>query len=77
MYPSCAAYAEKAIRRHSFLGFLLFIDRLFYREVGDLSSKYFVAPSRLSRHARYYDPVEDSLPLFENHRPSLFRESFH
>ena len=76
MYPSCAAYAAKAVRRHSLLGFFLFIDRLFFRETGKLKTRYMTTPYRLSRHVRYYDPLRDTLPLFDVKRPSLYREDF-
>ena len=71
MYPSCAAYAENIMRERGMLGFLLFIDRLFYREFGKLDGRYFLAPARLSQSPRYYDPVQDALP---DGRPSFFRE---
>lgn len=77
LYPSCAAYADSAIRRYSFLGLMIFIDRLFFRETGDLSKKYLRTPRRLSRGIRYYDPLEDALPLLEERRPSLLTEDFH
>lgn len=75
MYPSCAAYARHAVRDHGFVGLLMFIDRLFYREFGDLSTRYLVVPRRKSTAPRFYDPVSDSLPPGE-HRPSLFTEDF-
>ena len=74
MYPSCAAYAEKAIRRHGFLGFLLSVDRLFFREAGGLERKYLFAAPHQSRHLRFYDPTEDSLGPAR--RPSLLREEY-
>ncbi len=61
MYPSCAAYGEKAIERVGFYGFLLLVDRMFYRETGNLAEKYLVAPRRKSEYPRYYDPLEDSI----------------
>jgi hypothetical protein len=80
MYPSCAAYAERAIDEGGLVGMLLFLDRLFYREFGDLSTRYFVAPGRLSRSPRFYDPLEDALPPPEREqndgRPSFLREDF-
>lgn len=71
MYPSCAAYAENIMRERGVLGFLLSIDRLFYREFGKLDSRYFLTPARLSQSPRYYDPVQDALP---EDRPSFFKE---
>ncbi|MCB1139630.1 MAG: membrane protein insertion efficiency factor YidD, partial [Leptospiraceae bacterium] len=56
MYPSCASYAHRAIRSQGWYGLLLFVDRLFFREGGDLSNRYPVAPRRLSEAPRYYDP---------------------
>jgi len=76
MYPSCAAYAEKAIRRHGLLGLMIFVDRLFYRESGRLQNRYMLAPRRYSRNRRFYDPLEDTLPLFRAKRPSLLQEDF-
>ena len=76
MYPSCAAWAQRAVERHGFLGLLLFVDRLFYRETGALAEKYFFAPRRLSGHLRYYDPLSDTFPLLEGKRPSLYGEDF-
>jgi len=74
MYPSCAAYAEKAIRQHSFLGLILFANRLFFVEQGDLSAEFLIAPRRLSEHPRYYNPVSDDIPF--GARPSLLKEEF-
>ncbi len=71
MYPSCASYGEDALRTQGFVGLLLLIDRLFYREVGQMESKYLPAPRRLSGHRRYYDPLADT-----SARPSLLREAF-
>ncbi len=69
MYPSCSSWGEHAIEEHGWAGLFLTVDRLFYREGGRLAEKYTVAPRRLSRHRRYYDPVEDS---FGQSEPSLF-----
>lgn len=77
LYPTCAYYAQKAMENHGILGLFMAVDRLLFREVGDLSEKYILVPARMSRAARYYDPVEDSLPLFDEKRPSLLREDFH
>ena len=74
MFPSCAAYGETALEKRGFLGFLLLLDRLFYREVGALDEKYMVAPRSLSEHRRYFDPLSDSM---DGARPSLLREAFH
>lgn len=60
MYPSCASYAHRAIRTEGWYGFLLFVDRLFFREGGDLSNRYPITPRRLSDAPRYYDPLEAS-----------------
>lgn len=67
MYPSCASYAHKAISHHGWHGFLIFIDRLFFREGGNLSSRYPLAPRHLSDAPRYLDPLEASL----GNRPRL------
>ncbi|MCE9598334.1 MAG: membrane protein insertion efficiency factor YidD [Spirochaetia bacterium] len=74
MYPSCSAYAETAIRKHSWMGLLMFANRLFFAESGDLQEKYILAPKRLSGAPRYYNPVSDDLPF--GSRPSLLREDF-
>lgn len=74
MYPSCSAYAETAIRRHSVLGLMMFANRLFFAESGNLNEKYLLTPKRLSGEARYYNPVSDDLPF--GSRPSLLREDF-
>lgn len=71
MYPSCSAFGQRALVDHGFLGLLLIIDRLFYRETGNLGGKYMLTPRRLSGARRHYDPVADSLP---GTRPSLLLE---
>lgn len=76
MYPSCAAYAEKAVKRFSLLGLMMAVDRLFFREAGGLDRKYLFAPSSKSSHLRFFDPVEDSLPLGQDRRPSLLHEEY-
>ncbi len=76
MYPSCASYAKRAISEHGLIGLYMFIDRIIYRESGLLYLKYFPAPQKLSKALRYYDPVNDSLPIFQNNRPSFLREDF-
>ena len=76
MFPSCAAYAQKAVQKHGFAGLMMFVDRLFFREVGELKTRYMVSPKHFSRHRRYYDPVEDALPIFKYKRPSLLKEDF-
>lgn len=75
MYPSCAAYADRAIRQYGFLGALMFANRLFFAETGDLASKYVLVPHRMSEMPRYYDPVSDDI-LPGEHRPSLLMEDF-
>lgn len=72
MYPSCAAYARRAVREEGFLGFLYFMNRLFNSETGDLSARYLLAPRRLSGAPRYYNPLEDDL----GESPSLWKEDF-
>lgn len=74
MYPSCAAYGEKAIRQEGILGLLLLADRLFYRETGNLMEKYVIAPGYLSKEKRYYDPLTDSTP--GGPEASLLKEEF-
>ena len=84
MYPSCSAYAKKAVREHGLVGFWMFLDRIVYRERGKLYRKYFLAPQEFaqessiarSRPLRYYDPVEDSLPVFSTRSPSFLKENF-
>lgn len=61
MYPSCAGFAHRAIRQEGWKGFFLTLERLFFREGGDLSTRYPVAPRFLSEDPRYFDPVEASL----------------
>ncbi|MCB1317531.1 MAG: membrane protein insertion efficiency factor YidD, partial [Leptospiraceae bacterium] len=74
MYPSCAVYADTAIREHSIIGLLMFIDRLFFREFGRLETKYPIAPRSWSESLRYYDPISESLPLWSEDRPSLLMD---
>lgn len=75
-YPSCGAYSKKAISEHGFLGLLLAMDRLFYREKGSLESRYLLAPNNLSAHDRYYDPLSDNLPSIEVKHSSFLSENF-
>lgn len=76
-YPTCSHYAEQAIGRHSILGLLSTIDRIFFREFGGLIEEMYLPVSRnLSEKLRYYDPVEDDLPLLRSRRPSLLHEDF-
>lgn len=75
-YPSCAAYGKTAIRDHSFIGFLMTIDRLFFRESGMYHKNYFVAPKRLSKHIRFYNPVSDDIPILKEKHGSLYKEDF-
>lgn len=72
MYPSCSAYAKQAIQQKGFYGFLLAIDRLFFREFGNLRNRFFITPRHLSDTPRYYDPLSDSKGV----RPSFFNEDF-
>lgn len=60
MYPSCSAYAHKAIRKHGWYGFLISLERLFFREGGDLSERFPLAGRHLSETPRYLDPLEAS-----------------
>ncbi|MBI39924.1 MAG: hypothetical protein CMF59_10010 [Leptospiraceae bacterium] len=60
MYPSCSAYAYHALRKHGYFGFLLALERLFFREGGELSDRYPLAPRNLSESPRYLDPLEAS-----------------
>lgn len=73
MYPSCAAWGDRAMEQAGWLGFLLTVDRLFFRETGRLSEKYVFAPAHMSRDRRYYDPLEDA---FGSSRPDLFHDDF-
>jgi hypothetical protein len=74
MYPSCAAYGEKAMKQKGILGLLLLTDRMFYRETGNLIEKYMVAPEHLSNEKRFYDPLSDS--TFGGPGASLLKEDF-
>ena len=74
LYPTCSAYADKAISEYGLTGLIVFLDRLFYREFGDLSDRYLPVPRRLSRDLRYFDPVSDSLPWGDAPGPSLLLE---
>lgn len=74
MYPSCSAYGERAVREDQLLGLLLLVDRLFYRETGNLARKYMVAPSYLSDAMRFFDPYDDSPG--NRTGPSLLTEEF-
>ncbi len=76
MYPSCSAWARRAIRKHGYDGFLMLIDRLIYRESGNLYEKYLHAPKKFSKDTRFYDPVEENLPIFKPHHPSFLKEDF-
>ena len=83
LYPSCAAYAQRAIEEYGYGGFLVFIDRMVYRESGRLYLKYFCTPKSIypSGVLRYYDPLEASLPFGEQEtekrqKPSLLKEDF-
>lgn len=60
------------MREEGFLGLLLFINRLFFAETGDLADRYLVAPRRLSSDPRYYNPLSDDL----GSSPSLWKENF-
>tara|TARA_B100001778_G_scaffold325969_1_gene322065 strand:- start:470 stop:922 length:453 start_codon:yes stop_codon:yes gene_type:complete len=60
MYPSCSAYAFHAIRSEGYYGFLIALERLFFREGGDLSDRYPLAPRSMSDAPRYLDPLEAS-----------------
>ena len=71
LYPSCATYAKKAIEQHGYRGFLMALDRLIYRETGELYTKYFCTPRKLSKYLRYYDPLDESLPLFASQKREL------
>ena len=74
LYPTCSAYADKAISGYGLVGLIVFLDRLFYREFGDLSDRYLPVPRRFSRDLRYFDPVTDSVPWGDAPGPSLLRE---
>ena len=60
MYPSCAGYTHEALGKHGWHGFLLTLERLFFREGGDLSHRYPLAPRHFSETPRYLDPLEAS-----------------
>ena len=81
MYPSCVAYGQKAIKNYGWLGFLLTVDRLVFRETGALHEKYSMIHFDDSRWPRYYDPLEDSLgetnpTLFSTDINLLSREEY-
>ncbi|MCB1191676.1 MAG: membrane protein insertion efficiency factor YidD [Leptospiraceae bacterium] len=75
-YPSCSAYGKRAIRDHSLMGFLMTMDRLFFRESGSYHQKYFVTPKRLSEHIRFYNPVSDDIPIYMEKHGSLYKDEF-
>ncbi|MDH5655542.1 MAG: membrane protein insertion efficiency factor YidD [Spirochaetia bacterium] len=74
-YPTCAHWGEIALQNYPFAGFLLLIDRMFYREWGR-KEKYIPVPTRKSQSLRFYDPVQDILPLHDNQKASLFLDDF-
>ncbi|MBX7057266.1 MAG: membrane protein insertion efficiency factor YidD [Leptospirales bacterium] len=75
LYPSCAAYGEQAIERYGLVGFLLTIERLFFREFGNLEGRYRPASRLQSSDLRYQDPLSDALPWTSPPGPSLLTES--
>ena len=80
-YPSCSAYAKKALQEQGYKGFFISLDRLFYRESGTLYSKYFCTPTNIhpSAYLRYYDPLMPSPNPREKEeagKPSFLRENF-
>lgn len=76
MYPSCSAYASKAVEEGGLSGIFLFIDRLFFREFANLPDFYVAVPVYKSRRIRFYDPVSDALPLGKQASPSLLKDDF-
>lgn len=74
MYPSCATYGDQAVREYGLWGLLMLVDRLFYREFGELRGRYRLAPARISSTPRYLDPVEDAVPPYVLREPSLLQE---
>jgi len=72
MYPSCAAYARRAVREEGFRGLLYFMSRLFFSETGDLGARYLLAPRSLSGDPRYYNTLDDDLGV----SPSFWKEDF-
>jgi len=74
MYPSCSHFSKQAIKEHGWMGFLFTIDRLFYKENGNLSKKYLLAPDHLTDEMRYYDPPEENLPIFKEKKPSFLTD---
>lgn len=76
LYPTCSHYAHLAIRDYGFTGLFLFIDRLFFREFSDLKLFYVDVPSQYSKKLRYYDPLKDTFPVWEEHQPSLLKDEF-
>jgi len=74
-YPTCSHWALSALTDYPLTGFLLVVDRLFYREWRG-KKFYLPVPARKSSDLRYYDPVSDALPLTEKHRSSLLLEDF-
>ncbi len=76
MYPSCASYGQAAIRFYGVIGFWMLLDRLVYRETGELHKKYLPVSKKISKSLRYYDPLQDALPLFSPKAPSFLQENF-
>lgn len=74
LYPSCATYGDQAVREYGLWGLIMLVDRLFYREFGELRGRYRLAPARISATPRYLDPVDDALPPYVLREPSLLQE---
>ncbi|MBP6739799.1 MAG: membrane protein insertion efficiency factor YidD [Leptospiraceae bacterium] len=73
-YPSCAAYAKKALKTNSYLSLFLVIDRFLIRDIGaNIDVYYLKAPTKLSKSPRLLDPLEDNfLFTLKNKKRTLF-----
>jgi putative component of membrane protein insertase Oxa1/YidC/SpoIIIJ protein YidD len=72
LYPTCSQYAKEQYEKNKFLGFFLTFERLFIREIGDLSKKFIPVPEKISpTKKRFFDPPENS---FE--KPSFIKEDY-
>jgi putative component of membrane protein insertase Oxa1/YidC/SpoIIIJ protein YidD len=57
-YPTCSMFGFEAIRKYGFIGLLMLIDRLFFRDPTADEMHYEMI--KVGDVYRYYDPVEDN-----------------
>jgi hypothetical protein len=57
-YPSCSSYGKQCIERHGFLGILMTIDRLYYRENNAMQYYYKLVDS--PKGFKFFDPPENN-----------------